>query len=92
MDASWYKYIRDVVILGSVKGLSLEEYIDNPLWTILVETVHKMIMYPHHKAYVQREILLEHPEVSFQELAVNLEISRGEALVILYELKKEKAE
>ena len=51
-----------------------------------------MIMYPHHKAYIQREILLEHPDISFQELALNLEISRGEALVILYELKKEKIE
>ena len=84
--------MRDAVILGSVKGLSLEEYVDNPLWTILVETVHKMIMYPHHKAYVKREILHQHPEVSFQEVAINLEISRGEALVILYELKKEKTE
>ena len=72
-----------------MKRLSLEEYIDHPLWTILVETVHTMIMYPHHKAYIRSEILQENPDVSFQELAIYLEISRGEALVILYELKKE---
>ena len=72
--------------------LSLEEYIDNPLWIILVETVQKMIMYPHHKAYVRSDILQEHPDISYQELAVYLEISRGEALDILYELKKENTE
>ena len=75
-----------------MKGLSLEEYVDNPVWTILVETVHKMILYPHHKAYIQREIFNKNPDISFQDVALNLEISRGEALVILYELKKEKTE
>ena len=92
MDPSWSKDIRDIVRLVSVKRLSLEEYVDNPLWTMLVETVHEMIMYPHHKAYIRSEILHEHPDISFQEVAINLEISRGEALVILYELKMEKAE
>ena len=72
-----------------MKGLSLEEYIDNPLWTMLVETVHTMIMYPHHKSYIRSEILHEKPDISFQELAIYLEISKGEALVILYELKIE---
>ena len=75
-----------------MKILNLEEYDDNPLWIILVETVHTMIMYPHHKAYIRTEILHEHPDLSFQEVAINLEISRGEALVILYELKKEQTE
>ena len=75
-----------------MKVLSLEEYVDNPLWTMLVKTVHKMIMYPHHKAYIRSEIMHENPDISFQELAIYLEISRGEALVILYELKKEKTE
>ena len=75
-----------------MKGLSLEEYVDNPVWTILVETVHKMILYPHHKAYIQREIFIKNPDISFQDVALNLEISRGEALVILYELKNEKTE
>jgi hypothetical protein len=36
--------------------------------------------------------LNKHPDISFQDVALNLEISRGEALVILYELKKEKTE
>lgn len=75
-----------------MKILKIEEYEDNPLWTILVETVHTMILYPHHKAYIRSEILPEHPDTSFQEIAITLEISRGEALVILHELKKEKSE
>lgn len=72
--------------------MSLEDYVNDPLWTILVETVHTTIMYPHHKAYVRSEILHERPDISFRELAISLGISLGEALVILYELKKEKAE
>ena len=51
-----------------------------------------MILYPHHKAYIQREIFNKNPDISFQDVALNLEMSRGEALVILYELKKEKTE
>jgi len=33
--------------------MAVEEYVNNPLWAVLVETVHAMIMYPHHKAYVE---------------------------------------
>jgi hypothetical protein len=66
------------------------DYVENPLWTILVEVVHALIMYKHHKAYVREVILSEKPEITAQELAGRLGIPLGEALVILYELKKEK--
>lgn len=72
--------------------MSIEEYVDNPLWPILVETVHSMVMYPHHKYYVQSVFLSERPDASPQDLAVSLGISLGEAMVILYELKTEKKE
>jgi hypothetical protein len=72
--------------------MSLEEYLRNPLWPLLVETVHAMIMYPHHKAYVRDVILQEQPDVTVQELAIKLGIPLGEALVILYELRKAKTE
>jgi len=70
--------------------MSLEDYVSNPLWPILVETVHAMVMYPHHKAYVRDVVLHEQPEVTSGDLATKLGIPLGEALVILYELRKQK--
>lgn len=67
-----------------------EEYVENPLWAILVDVVHALVMYKHHKAYVKEVVLSEKPEITPQELAGRLNIPLGEALVILYELKKEK--
>jgi transcription initiation factor IIE alpha subunit len=67
-----------------------EEYTKEKLWQILIETVHAMIMYPHHKAYTRDVILHEKPDITPQELAARLGIPLGEALVILYELKNEK--
>jgi hypothetical protein len=72
--------------------MSLEDYVGNPLWPILVETVHAMVMYPHHKAYVRDVILHEQPEATAEDLKVKLGIPLGEALVILYELRKQKSE
>jgi hypothetical protein len=66
------------------------EYLENPLWPILVETVHAMVMYPHHKAYVRDRMLNKHPEMKPRELASALGISLGEALVIIYELSSQK--
>ena len=65
----------------------LHEYQNNPLWTILQETVHSIIMYPHHKAYTRDVILSEQPNITPKELAAKLNISLGEAMVILFELK-----
>lgn len=72
--------------------MSLEEYVSNPIWPVLVETVHAMIMYPHHKAYTRDVVLHEQPDVTYQDLAIKLGIPLGEALVILYELQKQKSE
>ena len=72
--------------------MSLEEYVSNPLWPLLVETVHAMIMYPHHKAYIRDVILHEQPDVTAHELVAKMGISHGEALVILHELRKQKSE
>jgi len=70
--------------------MSFEEYASNPLWQILQETVHSMIMYPHHKAYTRDFILNEQPDITPKELAAKLSISLGEAMVILFELKAVK--
>jgi len=72
--------------------MSLEEYIKNPLWPLLVETVHAMVMYPHHKAYVRDVVLHEQPDATAKELAIKLGIPLGEALVILSELRKTRPE
>jgi hypothetical protein len=72
--------------------MSLEEYLNNPLWPLLVETVHTMIMYPHHKAYARDVVLHEQPAATAQELAIKLGIPLGEALVILSELRKTKSD
>jgi len=72
--------------------MSLENYVGNPLWPILLETVHAMVMYPHHKAYTRDVILHEQPETTPRDLAIKLSIPLGEALVILYELQKAKTE
>ena len=70
--------------------MSLEDHVDNPLWPVLVETVHAMIMYSNHKAYTRDVVVQEHPEMTPQELAIKLNIPFGEGLVILHELHREK--
>jgi len=67
---------------------SFTEYEKNPLWKVLVETVHSLVMYPHHKAYVRDVVLSENPEITPRELAGKIGISLGEAMVILYELRE----
>ena len=71
-------------------GIDLDAYLNNPLWSILVETVHAMVMYPHHKAYTAEKILIEQPDITARELAAKLGIPLGEALVILYEVREER--
>lgn len=67
--------------------MSFDEYVNNPLWPILVNTVHSMVMYPHHKFFTESVFLSEKPDASPQDLAISLDISLGEAMVILYELR-----
>ena len=70
--------------------MSVEDYAKEKLWPILVETVHTLIMYPNHKAYVRDVVLNEKPDITPSELATRLRMSLGEALVILYELAEER--
>jgi hypothetical protein len=79
-----------VLDFQEVSEMNLEECVTNPLWPILVETVHAMVMYPHHKGYVRSTILLEQPDVNAQELSVKMGIPLGEGLVILHELLEEQ--
>jgi len=71
--------------------MSLDDYVKNPLWIILVDTVHAMIMYPHHKSYVRNVVLHEKQDITPQDLTSKLGIPLGEALVIIYELQVEKS-
>jgi len=49
-------------------------------------------MYPHHKAYIRDVVLHEQTDVTEHELAADMGIPLGEALIILYELRKQKSE
>jgi hypothetical protein len=68
--------------------INLDRYVNDPLWPVLAETVHAMVMYPHHKGYTAESILSQQPEITPRDLAIKLGIPLGEALVILYELRK----
>jgi hypothetical protein len=70
--------------------MSVEEYTEQTLWPILIETAHALIMYPNHKAYTRDVILPEKPEITAAELAVRLKMPLGEAVVILHELSEER--
>ncbi|KON31449.1 hypothetical protein AC478_02785 [miscellaneous Crenarchaeota group-1 archaeon SG8-32-3] len=70
--------------------MSLQEYLKEKLWPILVKTVHASVMYPNHKAYTRETILQEKSDITASELANRLNMSLGEALVILHELEEER--
>lgn len=61
------------------------------LWKLLTETAHALPMYNHHKHFVQDVMLKEKPNISSQELAVQLNITLGEAIVLLDELREQEA-
>ena len=69
--------------------MDLEEWTKEKLWNLLVETVHTSVMYPSRKAYIRDNVIREKPEVTSSELAVRFNMSLGEAIVILEELKAE---
>jgi len=70
--------------------MNLEEFTKEKLWLILIDTVHVTVMYPSHKAYTRDTILREKPDISAIELAHRLNMSLGEAFVILDELNAER--
>jgi len=70
--------------------MDLQEYTGDRLWSILVDTVHALVMYPSHKAYTREVIIPEKSEITPAELAARLKMPVGEALVILHELAEER--
>lgn len=62
------------------------------LWKVLVETVHALPMYKNHKRYVEESMLKEKPGISSQELAVQINITLGEAFVLLDEVRGHSAD
>lgn len=70
--------------------MSLEEFTKEKLWSILMETVHSLVMYPNHRTYTREVVLQEKPEITPAELASRLGMPLGEALVIMYELVNER--
>jgi hypothetical protein len=75
-----------------VHAVSLGDYVNNSLWHILVDTVHTLPMFTHHKAYVRDVVQVTQPQINAEDLALKLGISLGESLVILHELQVSKAE
>jgi hypothetical protein len=65
----------------------MEDLKRNALWLILVETARGLPMFRHHKAYVRDSVLPGEPDVSAEDLAHRLDITLGEAMVILAELR-----
>ncbi len=61
------------------------------MWKILVETVHALPMYKNHKRYVEEVMIKENAQISPQELAVQLNIPLGEAMVLLREVRGDKS-
>lgn len=70
--------------------VNFEEYSKERLWQLLVETVHASVMYPTRKAYTRDMILPKQPDISASELAGQLGMPLGEAIVVLSELRTEK--
>jgi hypothetical protein len=71
--------------------MSLEELTKERLMQLLIETVHAMVMYPNHKTYTHELMLQEKTDLKPEELAVRLNMTVGEALVILRELEEKKS-
>lgn len=63
-----------------------EEYKDNPIWHILVETAQKLPMYKAHLNYTRDVIIPESKQITPEELSQRLDISLGEAIVIISEI------
>ena len=70
----------------------MSSYRGNPLWLILVETAQNLPLYPANKAYIRDKILPENPDVTPEELARQLDMPLGEAIVILDELNNKNSD
>ncbi len=65
-----------------------DEYSSNPIWHILVETAQTLPMYNSHMSYTRDNILPVESKITPEQLSQRLDMPLGEALVILYELRK----
>jgi len=63
-----------------------EEYKENPLWLILLETAQTLPMYKAHLNYTKDVLIPENQKITPEELSQRLDITLGEALVILSEI------
>ncbi len=86
------RHNKSTDVAGDVNGMSYDDYVNNSLWRILVDTVHTLPMFAHHKAYVRDVVQVAQSQINAEDLALKLSISLGESLVILYELQVSKAE
>jgi len=66
-----------------------EEYKENPLWLILLETAQTLPMYKAHLNYTKDTIILENSKITPEELSQRLDITLGEALIILSEINQD---
>lgn len=64
-----------------------EEYSNNPLWMILVETAKNLPLYRAHLNYTKDVILYDNDNITPEQLSQRLDIPLGEALVILSEIR-----
>ena len=65
-----------------------EEFTKEQILELLVDNVHSMILYPQHKKYINKIIQSQKNNLDPKLLAARLDISLGEVLVILKELKE----
>ena len=65
----------------------MKDYRRNPLWSALVETAKKLPSYERDKEKTMDEILPRKPDITPEELAEELGIPLGEAMVILDEAR-----
>jgi len=75
---------------GSLLTTDLVDVESQPLWPVLIETVHALVMYRPHKRYISTAVLNEKPGITPKQLSLELRIPLGEALVILHELRTEQ--
>lgn len=70
--------------------IDISQLKSTPLWDLLVDTARRNPMYPGLSGYIRSEILPKNPNIRAQELAIQLSISLGEAIVFLEDAKEPK--
>ena len=59
---------------------------------ILEETVKSMVLYPHLLDYTRTHILPKRPTITAEELAIQLHVPLGVAIVLIEKLQRETQE